>query len=32
MMPHQYGPLLFATAVLIVVMLRDWVKSRRDRP
>jgi len=32
MMPHQYGPLLFATAVLIVAMLRDWVKSRGDRP
>jgi len=30
MMPHQYGPLLFATAVLIAAMLRDWIKSRRD--
>lgn len=28
MMPHQYGPLLFATAVLVIVMLRDWLRWR----
>jgi len=31
MMPHQYGPLLFATAVLLAALLRDWMKSRRNR-
>ena len=31
MMPHQYGPLLFATAVLIVVVLRDWLAHKGDR-
>lgn len=30
MMPHQYGPLLFATAVLIVVLLRDWWRWRNE--
>lgn len=32
MMPHQYGPLLFATAVLLVVVLRDWLANRKGRP
>lgn len=29
MMPHQYGPLVFATLVLLVVLARDWLKCRR---
>jgi len=28
MMPHQWGPLAFATAVLIVVALRDWLRRK----
>ncbi len=31
MMPHQYGPLLFATAVLAAIMLRDWLRWRKMR-
>ncbi len=31
MMPHQYGPLLFATFVLLVVILRDWARHRGDK-
>jgi len=32
MMPHQYGPLLFATAVLLAVATRDWLRQRKGRP
>lgn len=32
MMPHQYGPLLFATAVLLAVLARDWWRQRKQRP
>ncbi len=31
MMPHQYGPLLFATAVLLAVLARDFFAQRRDK-
>ena len=31
MMPHQYGPLIFATCVLLLVILRDWLAHRRDQ-
>lgn len=31
MMPHQYGPLLFATAVLLAVLARDFLARRRDK-
>ena len=28
MMPHQWGPLAFATLVLIAVVLRDWLRRK----
>jgi hypothetical protein len=29
MMPHQYGPLLFATAVLLAALARDFLWRRK---
>jgi len=31
MMPHQYGPLLFATAVLLIALLSDWLRTGTRR-
>lgn len=30
MMAHQYGPLVFATAVVLAVVTRDWLAQRRN--
>jgi len=31
MKTHQYGPLLFATAVLLIVLVRDWLVHKGDK-
>lgn len=28
MMPHQWGPLVFATVVLLAVIARDWLQRK----